>query len=120
MCDQLSGCTTKSTLHVAGSIATALATKTAAYTLTATDSVILADATSAAFTVTLPSAVGISGRQYTIKRTNSGSNNVTLGTTASQLIESAPTKILGAAFSYVTVVSDGFGWVVVGQGGTVS
>ena len=58
------------------------------------DSVIFADATLAAFTVTLPSASGLAGRQYTIKRVNSGSNNV-------------------------TVVSDGAGWVSVGQGGTV-
>jgi hypothetical protein len=97
-----------------------LATKTSAYTLTATDSVILADATSAAFQVTLPSAVGIAGRQYTIKRTNSGSNNVTVGTTSSQLIEGANTKTLGSQWAFLTVTSDGTGWVITAQGGTVS
>jgi len=45
---------------------------------------------------------------------------VTIGTTSSQLIDGASTKTLGAQFSYVTVVSDGVGWQVVGQGGTVS
>jgi hypothetical protein len=95
-------------------------TKTTPYTLTATDSVILADATTAAFIATLPSAVGIAGRQYTVKRVNGGSNSVSIGTTSSQLIEGVSTKTLGTAFSYVTVVSDGVGWVVVGQGGTVS
>ena len=112
--------TPNSTFQVAGSIATALAAKTAAYTLTATDSVLLADATSAAITVTLPSAVGIAGRQYTIKRVNSGSNNVTLTTTSGQTIDGATTKTLGAQFSYTTLVSDGTGWQIVGQGGTVS
>lgn len=42
------------------------------YTLTVTDSVILADATTAVFQATLPTAVGITGRQYTVKRVNSG------------------------------------------------
>lgn len=59
-------------------------------------------------------------RQYTTKRPNSGSNNVSIGTTSSQLIEGASTKTLGADYSYVTVVSDGTGWQIVGQGRTVS
>jgi hypothetical protein len=45
---------------------------------------------------------------------------VTIGTTSSQLIEGASTKTREAAYSYVTVVSDGVGEVIVGQGGTVS
>ena len=49
-----------SVLH-AYPIATALATKTTTYTLTVTDSVILADATTAVFQATLPTAVGITG-----------------------------------------------------------
>ncbi len=104
----------------AASIATALATKTAAYTLTATDSVILADATSAAFSVTLPSAAGITGRQYTIKRVNSSSNNVGIGTTSSQLIDGVSTKTLGAQNSAATLVSDGANWQIVNLVGTVN
>ena len=37
-------------------------------TITAADSVIAADTSGGAFTVTLPSAVGLAGRQYTIKK----------------------------------------------------
>ncbi len=40
--------------------------------------------------------------------------------TISQLIDGASVKTLRAQFSYVTVVSDGVGWQVVAQGGTVS
>jgi len=89
-----------------------LATKTAAYTLTATDSVILADATSAAFTVTLPSAAGIAGRQYTIKKVDSSANAVTIASAAGN-IDGAATKILSAQWQAVRVVSDGGNWFVV-------
>ncbi len=98
----------------------AIPTKTAAYTLTATDSVLLADATTAAFAATLPSAVGIVGRQYTIKRTNSGGNNVTVGCTSGQTIDGASTKTLGAQYSAVTIVSDGANWQIVNVVGAVS
>ena len=48
-----------SLLQIAGPLATALANKTAAYTITATDSTITADASGGAFTVTLPTAASI-------------------------------------------------------------
>jgi hypothetical protein len=41
-----------------------------AYTLAATGLVVIADLPLAALQVTLPTAVGIAGLQYTIKRTN--------------------------------------------------
>jgi len=103
---------TASSLVVNGPIATALATKTTAYTLTATDSVILADATAAAFTVTLPSAVGIAGRQYTIKKVDSSANAVTIASAAGN-IDGAATKTLSAQWQAARVVSDGANWFVV-------
>ena len=87
-------------------------TKTAAYTLTATDSVILADATAAAFTVTLPSPSGISGRQYTIKKIDASANAVTIAS-ASGNIDGAATKILSAQWQAAQMVSDGVNWFVV-------
>jgi hypothetical protein len=112
--------TPTSVLQVAGPISTALSSKSAAYTITATDSTILADGTSAAFQVTLPTAVGCQGRQYTIKRTNSGANDITVGTTSSQTIDGATTKTLGAQFSAITVQSDNANWVILNQMGTIS
>jgi len=87
-------------------------TKTAAYTLTATDSVILADATTAAFQVTLPTAVGITGRQYTVKRINSGANNVTAGCTDAETIDGATTFVLTTQYQSITVVSAGTVWFI--------
>ena len=102
-----------SVLEVNGAIATAFATKTAAYTLTATDSIIKADATAAAFTLTLPTAVGIAGRMYTVKRVNAGVNAVTVDAAGAQTIDGAATHVLSAQWQTVRLVSDGVGWLVV-------
>src|SRR6266705_2952260 len=76
----------------------AYANKTTTYTITTADDVISADATSAAFTV---------------KRTNAGTNNVTVGTTSSQTIDGATTYLLDQQYSSITVVSDGTNWMVI-------
>lgn len=102
-----------SLFQVAGAIATAITTKSAAYTLTAGDSVVLADANGGAFTLTLPTAVGIAGRQYTVKRVNAAANNVTIGTTSSQTIDGVTTKVLSSQYEKVTIVSDGANWLIV-------
>jgi hypothetical protein len=89
-------------------------TVTTTYTMTTTDHVIMADATSAAFTITLPTAVGYSG-VYNIEAITSTTNTVTVNTTSSQTIEGASTTNLGtnasgALYSAVTLVSDGANW----------
>ncbi len=109
-----------SKLQISGAIATAVGAKTGAYTLAIGDSTITADGTSAAFQLTLPTAVGISGRVYTLKRTNGGANNITVGTTSAQTIDGAATKTLGAQYSAITVQSDGANWLILNQFGTVS
>jgi hypothetical protein len=85
---------------------------TAAYTVIPTDNVISADATGAAFTVTLPTAVGLAGNQFTIKRINTGSNNVTIATTSSQTIDGVTSFVLSAPYQSVTVMSTGSNWIV--------
>lgn len=102
-----------SILHVAGPIATAIATKTAAYTIGAGDSVILGNATAGAFTVTLPTAVGIAGRQYIIKKIDSSANAVTLDGAGSETIDGAATVALSAQWARSTVVSDGANWLLI-------
>jgi hypothetical protein len=104
--------TPTSYLHVFGSFAVHIATVTASTTLGVANMVVFANATSGAFTVTLPSAVGIAGRVYEIVRTNSGANVVTVGTTSSQLINAATTYPLNAQFAGVRVVSTGANWIV--------
>jgi len=105
-----------SKLEVAGSIATAQSTKTANYTCTQSDSVILADATSGVFTVTLPTAIGCTGRQYTIKKIDSALTNlVTIATTSSQTIDGRTTYVLSQRDDAIVLVSDNANWRIVRQ-----
>lgn len=105
-----SSATATSTLNVAGSLGTAYRAITALRTLDATDNVI--EVTANTFTVTLPTAVGITGRIYTI--TNSGSGVVTLATTSSQTfvnVTLTPTTLTLNQFNTVSVISNGANWL---------
>lgn len=62
---------------------------------------------------TLPTAVGITGREYTIKLTASGTG--TVATTSSQTIDGVTTYTLSAQYKYVTVQSDGANWIIIGN-----
>lgn len=108
-----------STLQVKGSLSTGYVAKTATYTATASDHTI--NCTANTFTVTLPTAASIAGREYTI--VNSGSGTITIATTSSQTftnIDATPTTLTlapvgaGAIVSY-TVVSNGANWIVTGK-----
>jgi NDP-sugar pyrophosphorylase family protein len=104
----------KGALKTNGFVST-INTKTSAYTILTSDEIIAADASSSAFTVTLPTAVGVAGQTYTIKRINTGSNAVTVGTTSSQTIDGATTYALSIQYKYVKVVSNGTNWIIVGN-----
>ncbi|HLP82630.1 MAG TPA: hypothetical protein VK141_11690, partial [Nitrosomonas sp.] len=103
-----------STLQVGGSFSTAIGIKAANYTLTSSDNVILASAASGAVTMTLPTAVGVTGRTYTIKKTDSSANAVTIATTSSQTIDGVSTTNLVSQYQYATLISDGSNWNIVG------
>jgi hypothetical protein len=75
------------------------------------DRMILADATAASLTVTLPTAVGRSGKGFRVKRISTNSNTVTVATTSSQTIDGDSTLDL-AALTAVELVSDGANWRV--------
>ena len=97
-----------SILNVNGSLSTAYVAKTANYTATISDYAI--NCTANTFQITLPTAVGITGRNYIIK--NSGTGVITVGTTSSQTIDGATTYSLGTQYKYVHVVSDGANWII--------
>ena len=84
-----------------------------AYAPVQNDDFILADATSSTFNVTLPlAAIAGSGKEYTIKRTNSGSNFVNITTQASETIDGLSELRLNQVFDYLSVVSDGSNWLI--------
>jgi hypothetical protein len=102
-----------STLQVNGSFSTALTIKTAAYTATSADHIIIGNATTAAFTVTLPTAIGIAGRQYIVKKTDATANAITVATTAAQTIDGASTVTVSIQWQTKTFVSDGTNWLII-------
>ena len=91
-------------------VPTSVSTKTGAYTLTASDAVILADATTAGFTLTLPTAVGLSGHLYHIKKIDASANVVVIDGAGVETIDGAATVSISVQNQSYTLVSDGAGW----------
>ena len=96
-----------------------VAAKTSAYTLTANDDVVTCNASSAAFTVTLPSATG-SGQKYLVIKTDSSTNAVTLAAAGTDTIEGSSTKSLASQYNKIAVVDIASGlWADLGTGGGI-
>lgn len=86
---------------------------TASYQATVSDSVIVADAASGGFTVTLPSLAGLTGKQYTIKKADASNAPVKVAAYGSQQIDGSSTQSLTASYASLTVVCDGSAWQVI-------
>jgi hypothetical protein len=84
--------------------------KTAAYTAIPGD-LVLCNATSSGFTVTLPTAA-VSGTTVLVKKTDASANAVTVAGGAA-LIDGAATFALANQYDAVSVVADGTNWWVV-------
>lgn len=87
----------------------------AAYTATALDATLIADATSAAFTVTLPAVASCKGKVLTVKKVDAGANAVTVDGNGSEEIEGSATVSLSAQWDSVTVQSTGSAWIILGS-----
>ena len=104
--------TPSSTLQISGSAGFKYVAKTANYTLTSSD--YLVDCTANTFTVTLPTAVGITGRIYEV--VNSGGGTITIAATSPQTftnVATTPTTLTlatMAAYS-IRVMSNGANWI---------
>jgi hypothetical protein len=103
---------------VAGGFAPSLATKTGAYTFTSSDTSILANASTAGFSVTLPASnATTAGRRYRLTKTDSSANVVTLATSNSDTINGASSYALSLQYQYVAVETDGVSsWTIVAAG----
>ena len=95
-------------LSLNGVICTGYTAKSANFTATSLTSTI--DCTNT-ITITLPTAVGNSGRFHTIK--NSGTGVITIATTSSQTIDGAATQSLLTQWSKITVQSTGANWIII-------
>lgn len=95
------------------SVLDSVVSKTASYSATTADTVILCDATSAAITITLYAASGNSGRSITVKKTDSSTNSVTIDGNASETIDGDLTKVISSQYSSYTMVCNGTSWFLV-------
>jgi hypothetical protein len=93
----------------------AYASKTANATAATTEYTLAANASTGALSMTLPTAAGIQGKVYVIKKVDSTANVVTVATTSSQTIDGATTRALSLQYDAITVQSDGANWIVIGN-----
>jgi hypothetical protein len=70
------------------------------------------DASGGAKTITLPTAASIGGRVYSVIKTDSGANTVTLDGDGSETIDGLTTQVLRQQFDALTVVSNGTNWQI--------
>jgi hypothetical protein len=99
---------TKQAIADAGGKVYSVTSKTTTYTA-ANGDLVLADATSAAFTVTSPAATA--NNVFTVKKTDSSANAVTISP-ASGTIDGASSWVIYDQYSSFTFVSDGTNWFV--------
>lgn len=83
------------------------------YTALSTDCIILASATLAAITVSLPVAATALDKEYTIKKIDSSVNAVTIDPDGAETIDGAATKVISSQWSAAHIVSNGTGWFIV-------
>lgn len=96
-------------LHVNSSFATAITGKSSDYTATASDHTILVDCSSSNVTITLPTAVGIAGRMYIIKRVDGSANAGNINTNGSEEIDGSSAGSI-ASMGSVVLQSDNSNW----------
>jgi hypothetical protein len=106
-----------SLLHVAGSLRLPITTKTATYTLDATDYTVRFDCVTAAanLTANLPDATTCTGRIYTIISNSSATYQLTVDGNGGQTIGGDATIILDPCYNGATLViqSDGSNWQII-------
>ena len=100
-----------STLHDNGSIAVGFRSTAVNITATSSDCII---AGTANLTITLPPAAGITGRIYTIKNTGGAGTIVIVDANGGEFIDLALTYPV-ASMMWVTIVSNGIKWLIIGN-----
>lgn len=91
----------------------ATSSKNSNYTITSSDTVIMADATGGNVTITLPVASGVSGYRFFVKRTDGSANSVSVARSGADTIDGATSQSLSIQYTSLTVVSDGSNWYII-------
>lgn len=106
--------TPNSTLDVRGTISTPVTSFTGNTSAGSADNMLIFTGTSAA-TITLPTAVGITGREYWIKNASTNASVLTIATTASQTVEGLSNWTLAQTNKAIRVISDGVNWLAAAE-----
>lgn len=96
-----------------GNIFLIVTSKSATYTLTADDSVILVTTGSSALTMNLPTAVGLTGKRYDIKKIDTGSGTITIQSNGVETIDGELTQVVPFQWASLTLISNGAGWFLI-------
>lgn len=105
--------TTRGHIYLNGGVRTTVTSVSTTYTATPSDNNILADASSAAFTITLPPVSGLTGKLYTIKKTDSDfTKAVTIDGNGAETIDGATTTTLNTVGETIELICDGTGWQI--------
>lgn len=91
----------------------AVVSKSADYLATSSDNTILVDASGASRTITLPTASGTSGKDYTIKKTDNSANTVVVDANLAETIDGNLTMTLAFQYDSITIRSDGSNWHII-------
>jgi hypothetical protein len=91
----------------------ATSTKTSDYTITGTDVVIFADATSGNVTISLPTAASNSGYRFYVKRIDNSGNTCSVARSASDTIDGQTSVSLNLQYTSMTIVSNGSAWYII-------
>ncbi len=110
---------TSKTLRVSGGLPAwgdatyATSTKTSSYTITGTDVVIFANATSGTVTITLPTASANTGYRFYVKRIDNSGNACSIARSGSDTIDGQTSISLDLQYTSLTLVSDGSAWYII-------
>lgn len=91
----------------------ATSTKTSNYTITGTDVVVFADATSGNVTITLPTASANTGYRFYVKRIDSTGNTVSIARSGSDTIDGQTSVSIAAQYDSYTIISNGSLWYII-------
>jgi hypothetical protein len=107
--------TPNSTFQANGSVSLPVATEAANYTVLATDYTILCNNSAGAITISLPTASGIGGRVYVIKKTSAAGNDAIISASGAETIDGSTTYTISSQYSGIMIQSDGIGWWVLSK-----
>jgi len=87
--------------------------RTTALTLASNSAVLnFCNATTAGFTITLPTATGRPGQMFYFKKTDATANVVTITRSGTETIDGAVSQTLTTQYAALTLVSDGANWFI--------